>query len=112
MEFIIPQIVIFSNTENRDLINEVIAGIEEEGALYRLAANEYSDVVKMAYDAAKASVLGVGIGVVGDSICMHCKNLELDMPLFFTETDMNLNPRIIGCNAARYVKGLPLKYID
>ncbi|WKV10090.1 glycerol dehydratase reactivase beta/small subunit family protein [Thermoanaerobacterium sp. CMT5567-10] len=112
MEFIIPQIVIFSNTENRDLINEVIAGIEEEGALYRLAANECTDVVKMAYDAAKASVLGVGIGIAGDSICMHCKNLELDMPLFFTETDMYLNPRIIGCNAARYVKGLPLKYID
>jgi hypothetical protein len=112
MEFIKPQIVIFANTENKDVINEIKAGIEEEGALYRLADNEYGDAVKMAYDAAKASVLGVGIGVVGDSICMHCKNLELDMPLFFVKTDMNLNPRIIGCNAARYVKGLPLKYID
>ncbi|MGF7400608.1 glycerol dehydratase reactivase beta/small subunit family protein [Thermoanaerobacterium thermosaccharolyticum] len=112
MEFIKPQIVIFANTENKYIVNEIKAGIEEEGALYKLADNKCNDAVEMAYEAAKASVLGVGIGIAGDSICMHCKNLELDMPLFFTETDMYLNPRIIGCNAARYVKGLPLKYID
>ncbi|MCP2240310.1 glycerol dehydratase reactivase beta/small subunit family protein [Thermoanaerobacterium thermosaccharolyticum] len=112
MEFIIPQIVIFSNTENRDLINEVIAGIEEEGALYRLAANECTDVVKMAYDAAKASVLGVGIGILGDLICLHSKNLEIMEPLILSKKDKNFSPMLIGCNAARYVKGLPLKYID
>jgi hypothetical protein len=112
MEFIVPQIVIFSNTENKYVINEVIAGIEEEDALYRLSYNECPDAVKMAYDAAKASVLGVGIGISGDLVCLHSKNLEINTPLILSKTSEDFNPRLVGCNAARYVKGLPLKYLD
>ncbi|MGJ7045188.1 glycerol dehydratase reactivase beta/small subunit family protein [Thermoanaerobacterium thermosulfurigenes] len=112
MEFIKPQIVIFANTENKYIINEVIAGIEEEGALYRLSYNECVDVVKMAYDAAKASVLGIGIGISEDLVCLHSKNLEINTPLILSKTSENFDPRLVGCNAAKYVKGLPLKYLD
>ncbi|TCW35004.1 dehydratase medium subunit [Thermohydrogenium kirishiense] len=66
----------------------------------------------MAYDAAKASVLGVGIGISGDLVCLHSKNLEINTPLILSKTSENFNPRLVGCNAARYVKGLPLKYLD
>ncbi|TCW35005.1 dehydratase medium subunit [Thermohydrogenium kirishiense] len=40
MEFIKPQIVIFANTENKYIVNEIKAGIEEESALYKLADNK------------------------------------------------------------------------
>jgi len=94
----------------QDVLREVMAGIEEEGAKPRLVrVNKTADVAFIAHEAALLSGSGIGIGILsrGTSV-IHQKdmaplaNLELfsQSPLVDRETF-----RAIGKNAARYAKG-------
>lgn len=95
---------------HKDVIREVIAGIEEEGLVPRLVrVKRTSDVAFIAHDAAKLSGSGIGIGIQSKgTTVIHQKdlaplsNLELfpQAPLLTLETY-----RAIGKNAAKYAKG-------
>ena len=95
---------------HRDVLKEIMAGIEEEGLKVRLVkVSKTADLAFIAHDAAKLSGSGIGIGTLsrGTSV-IHQKdlaplqNLELfpQSPLVELETF-----RAIGRNAAKYAKG-------
>ncbi|MBW1979612.1 MAG: propanediol/glycerol family dehydratase medium subunit [Deltaproteobacteria bacterium] len=95
---------------HKEVLREVMAGIEEEGLRARLVrVNKTADVGFIAHEAAKLSGSGIGIGILsrGTSV-IHQKdlaplqNLELfsQSPLVELETF-----RAIGRNAAKYAKG-------
>ncbi|MBI5444768.1 MAG: propanediol/glycerol family dehydratase medium subunit, partial [Deltaproteobacteria bacterium] len=94
---------------HRDVLKEVMAGIEEEGLKARLVrVNKTADVGFIAHEAAKLSGSGIGIGIIcrGTSV-IHQKdlaplqNLELfpQCPLVDREVF-----RAMGRNAAKYAK--------
>jgi len=95
---------------HRDVLKEVMAGVEEEGLKARLVrVNKTADVGFIAYEAAKLSGSGIGIGIIsrGTSVIhqkdlMPLQNLELfsQSPLVELETF-----RAMGRNAAKYAKG-------
>ncbi|MCI9626752.1 MAG: propanediol/glycerol family dehydratase medium subunit [Clostridia bacterium] len=95
---------------HRDVMKEMMAGVEEEGMKCRLVrVHNTSDVGFIALTAAKYSGSGIGIGIQSKgTVVIHQKdlypltNLELfpQAPLITLEIY-----RKIGKNAARYAKG-------
>lgn len=61
-----PTIIIYTREGDEDLLREICAGIEEEGVLYEIHSRE-GTLDELAYEAAKESMLGSGIGVTGQS---------------------------------------------
>jgi propanediol dehydratase medium subunit len=98
------------NIPHGEVLREVTAGIEEEGLKARLIrVNKTADVGFIAYEAAKLSGSGIGIGIIsrGTTVIhqkdlMPLQNLELfpQSPLVERETF-----RAIGRNSAKYAKG-------
>ncbi|MGB9661233.1 MAG: propanediol/glycerol family dehydratase medium subunit [Moorellaceae bacterium] len=94
----------------REVLREIIAGIEEEGLRARVIRVKHTaDVAFIGHTAAKLSGSGVGIGLQsrGTAVIHHkdlqpLNNLELfpQCPVLTLETY-----RAIGKNAARYAKG-------
>jgi hypothetical protein len=89
----------------------VTAGLEEEGIPFVLVrADEVSDLASAAHDAAVRSRLGVGLAMQGLHACLHLKTLPLEHPfLRCTVADVE-EARLLGGDAARVVKGLPLRF--
>lgn len=98
------------NIDHKDILREIIAGVEEEGLHARVVRIlRTSDVSFIANDAAKLSGSGIGIGiqskgttVIHQKDLLPLNNLELfpQAPLLTLETF-----RLIGKNAAKYAKG-------
>ncbi|MDR2052835.1 MAG: glycerol dehydratase reactivase beta/small subunit family protein [Treponema sp.] len=96
----------FNSPEN---LRELLCGAEEEGVPCEVEAAGEGGAVALAYKAAEASVLGVGLGLDGAGMAAaHYNKLPADKPLF------TLNYRLDGgrlrgmaANAARLVKGMP-----
>lgn len=95
---------------HKEVLKEIMAGIEEEGLKSRLVRiNKTADVGFIAHEAAKLSGSGIGIGTISrGTTVIHqrdlapLQNLELfsQSPLVEKETF-----RAIGRNAAKYAKG-------
>ena len=103
-----PAIIIYTNEPDEDLLREVCAGIEEEGVLYQVQSHE-GDLDTLAFEAAKESMLGSGIGITGARLAMQMERLpkgknvfELNMPRFW-------QCRNLGANSARAIKKMPFK---
>lgn len=95
---------------HRDVIREVIAGIEEEGLKARIVKMfRTSDVDILANDAAKLSGSGIAIGIQSKgTTVIHQKNLAplSNLELFPQAPLIDLATyRAIGKNAAKYAKG-------
>ncbi|SDF56426.1 glycerol dehydratase reactivase beta/small subunit family protein [Sporolituus thermophilus] len=91
-------------------LREVAAGLEEEGIPYTIKPVDEADTVAIAYAAACASPLGVGLGIREREMCIHYYRLPETKPLFLS-TGGN-GPAVwrwFGYNAARLVKGTPFK---
>lgn len=110
-----PDIRIFykKNAVHSDIIREVVLGIEEEGLPFLTEEKDYDTAKELAYKAAEASHLGVGIGVADDGIVLHTNKLKEDHPLFCIKlTDNDLVLRSMGANAARLVKRMPFIIVE
>jgi glycerol dehydratase medium subunit/propanediol dehydratase medium subunit len=102
--------------KHKDIIKEIMAGIEEEGMISRvIRVIKTSDVAFIGKEAAALSGSGISIGLQSKGTTLiHQKdlyplsNLELfpQAPLLTLETY-----RAIGKNAAKYAKGLVVKPI-
>lgn len=94
-------------------IREIVLGIEEEGLPYSVEAKDQYDTAKeLAYKAAEASHLGVGIGITDKQIAIHTNKLKEDQPLFCVRmTDDEEVLRAMGANAARLIKRMPFKIV-
>ncbi len=95
---------------HRDVLKEIMAGIEEEGLKARLVrVNKTADLALIAHIAAKLSGSGIGVGTLsrGTSI-IHQKDLAplQNLELFPQSPLVELATfRAIGRNAAKYAKG-------
>ena len=105
-----PAVVLLLNTATAEA-EAVAAGLEEEGIPFELEyADEVSDLASAAYDASVRSGLGVGLAMQSPYACLHLKKLPPDRPfLCCTVADID-EARLLGGDAARVVKGLPLRF--
>jgi hypothetical protein len=105
-----PVLKVLVTKDSKCFLKEVLAGIEEEGVLYEVETREYGFAKELATIAASESLLETGIGIdekfVSITVCKFPKNESLKSYSCLNKDML----RIAGCNAARIVKGIPLKY--
>lgn len=107
-----PSIVIFivPYEGNETILRELQAGMEEEAVPYSILKSDEPDNVALAFRGANVSLLGVGVGISPNGICVHYRKLPKKQPLFSIGKDSSPKEwRHVGYNAARLVKGLPFK---
>ncbi len=88
---------------------QLLYGLEEEGIPCETWTKTDEDALTLAWEGAQASRLGVGVGMDGQSAVLHISKLEAGHPLFQVRAQSAEQVRILGANAARVVKKLPLK---
>jgi len=82
--------------------------MEEEGVPLRVEDGA-GTALELAFAAARASSLGVGIGLDATTVCVHHAKRPQDSPVL---TAALVHARLCGHNAARLVVGLPLKALS
>lgn len=98
-----PGIIVMTRSISLAL-EEVLAGIEEEGVMYEVHF-ESSELMDMASRAVRQSKLHVGIVVLDEAVAV-VRELDEDVVI-----DKGFDYRRIGHNSARYVKRHRLKGI-
>ena len=104
-----PSIFIYVNNPDAASLRDVCAGIEEEGVFYEIKEMENALLDELAWNAAKDSMLGSGVGISGKGIAMQMRGLPKGRN---TESYQNATPtqcRTLGANSARAVKKLAFK---
>lgn len=104
-----PSIYIYANEPDAKYLEEICAGIEEEGVLYTLIHRDERDVSHLAYEAANDSMLGSGIGIYKTEVSMQMKGLKEGEDVFRLNRPDKEECRFIGANSARAIKKLPFK---
>lgn len=108
-----PNIRILSSPDVPEtILRQLIYGMEEEGIPWESGVKEGMDALALAWEAAQSSRLEVGLGVDGRKVVLHYSKLEQDKPLYETPARPSDQVRVLGANAARLVKKLPLKPLD
>lgn len=93
----------------------IAVGAEEEGIPCRLVPAEDAedaDVASLAYEAARNSRLGVGIGIVPNRVAVHERHMPAAQPVLspgVVGDRAEYVCRLAGSNAARLVIGIPLR---
>lgn len=105
-----PTIIIYTMDPDEDYLREVCAGIEEEGVLYQVQSQEGS-LDELAFLAAKESILGSGIGIVGKRLAMQMQRIPKGKNVFELHAPMFWQCRNLGANSARAIKKMPFKPI-
>ncbi len=107
-----PRIVIKRAPQVADrLVKALCSGIEEEMIPYALLEAAGGQARELAFSAAEASRLEVGLGITPQATALGYAKLPPGQPLFalehgqYTEEEL----RTLGANAARLVKGIPFK---
>ena len=106
-----PMVVVLhrSGPDNRCCLRQISAGLEEEGVPFRAQEAATGSAAELAYAAAHASTLGVGVGLdAAGNICVHHAKLPPDAPAL---TGPPQQARSLGHNAARLVTGVPFKNV-
>ncbi len=100
-----PTILIYTvNVDDYLMIQEMCAGIEEEGLLYEVKKHYYGVIDELTYNAANESILGCGIGVEGSKAVLSLRTLAKGESVFELENPNFSQCRKLGANAARAVK--------
>ena len=111
--FGLSQTVNIVGLPHKNILREVIAGIEEEGIPFVIQHQAAGEVVQSAWQAARMSPLLVGIACNEETLVVHYKNLPTSAPLFtLTYRQNSLDRRSTGNNAARLVKGIPFRDLN
>lgn len=111
-----PTVKIFFREGPRSaaLLRQIGFGLEEEGIPYEAVADSSEDeACGLAWNAARASQMEVGIGIDVGTVALHYAKLDRERPLFKTAAASDSEEiRVIGTNAGRLVKKLPLKITE
>lgn len=99
-----PSIYIYVNNPDATLIREVYSGIEEEGVFYEIIERNEVELNQLAYDAANDSMLGSGIGIVGNNVAFQIKGVKYGKNVEQYQNTTPQQARIIGANSARAIK--------
>lgn len=105
--------ILYADGASEEVLRQIQFGMEEEGIPWEIATRSGVDASALAWEAAQASRLEVGVGLDAQSVVLHFSKLEAEQPLFQipARSDVGL-VRALGANAARLVKKLPLKSLD
>nr|WP_294493870.1 glycerol dehydratase reactivase beta/small subunit family protein [uncultured Mediterraneibacter sp.] len=104
-----PSIFIYTHEADPAVLKEVRAGIEEEGVFYDTIEMPDECMEKLAYKAARDSMLGSGVGIFGTAVCLKMRGLEKGRNIESYLTPSRTQCRNIGANSARAIKKLPFK---
>jgi len=105
-----PGIKVFVTRRGETFLKEVLAGIEEEGVLYEVETMENGSSVDLATIAARSSILETGVGIDEEFASITICKLPDNNPLQSYSCSNKDKLRLAGSNAARIIKGIPLKY--
>lgn len=106
-----PAIKVYTNTQDKNLLQEICAGMEEEGVPFEIEVQENLDFDTLCYSASCDSVLGVGIGIKDELAGIQISPLPKGSNLFQIQNPTYQQARILGMNAARAVKKMPFKLL-
>ena len=104
--------VLMSPDASPAALRQLTYGMEEEGIPWEEGTKEGMDALALAWEGAQASRLEVGLGVDRQFVVLHYSKLAQDQPLYRIPARQSNQVRILGSNAARLVKKLPLKPLD
>lgn len=104
-----PAIKIYTNKQDQKLLQEICAGMEEEGVPFELEVKENLEFDTLCHNASMDSVLGVGIGIQDTLAGIQMTPMPKGSILFQIENPTRNQARILGMNAARAVKKMPFK---
>jgi len=91
-------------------LTDLLLGIEEEGVPVEVTRHDHLNPLVLAHDAAVTSRLGIGLGIALDFVVITTEKLPESRP-YLARTFHRGGPadRILGSNAARLVKRIPLR---
>ncbi len=104
--------VLCSQDAPKTAFEQLLYGLEEEGIPCETWTKDGADALALAWEGAQASRLGVGVGIDGQQAVLHMSKLERERPLYRIPARSVEQARILGANAARLVKKLPLKPLE
>ena len=104
-----PSIFIYANEPKGEILEEICAGIEEEGVFFEIEKRENLDLDTLAFEAAKDSMLGAGIGINGISVALQMKGIPKGMNIEVYHMPTVEECRKIGANSARAIKKMAFK---
>ncbi len=106
-----PSIFVYTHEADPDVLREVCAGIEEEGVFYDVSEFPDECMEKLAFKAARDSMLGSGIGIYGTALCLKMRGLEKGRNIESYLAPTKEQCRNVGSNSARTIKKLPFKEV-
>ena len=106
-----PSIFIYTHEADPAVLKEVCAGIEEEGVFYDTTEMPDECMEKLAYKAARDSMLGSGVGIFGTAVCLKMRGLEKGRNIESYLTPSRAQCRNIGANSARAIKNTDHEYL-
>ena len=99
-----PSIFIYVNNPDSSILREVYSGIEEEGVFYEVIEHEESDLNRLAWEAAKDSMLGSGIGIKGTAVALQIRGIAVGQNVDYYAYPTAEECRKLGANSARAIK--------
>ena len=104
--------VLCSKDTPRAAYLQLLYGLEEEGIPWETLSEADGDARLLAWKGSQASRLGVGVGMDGQAAVLHISKMSQEQPLYQIPIRSMDKVRILGANAARLVKKLPLKPLE
>ncbi|MCG1013019.1 glycerol dehydratase reactivase beta/small subunit family protein [Tepidanaerobacter sp. GT38] len=109
-----PTILIYYDNDNMAQIplRKLREGLEEEGVPWE-EKEVHGNAQFLAKQAAQDSQLGIGIGLISDGTCLlQHSRMSVGNPIMkvMAGADTMENYRVLGANAARLAKNMPLKW--
>ena len=106
-----PSIFIYVSDPDPDFLREICAGIEEEGVFWEVFSRDGkdADVSALAFEAAKDSMLGSGIGIRGVDVAMQMQGLPRGKNVEQYHMPTYAQCRKVGANSARAIKKMAFK---
>ena len=99
-----PSIYIYICQPDETVLDEICAGIEEEGVFYEISEHNKEEVRLLAWQAAQDSMLGSGIGVIGRACAFSMRGLSAGRCVENCEAPGKEQCRKLGANSARAIK--------
>lgn len=105
-----PTIMLARNSRTTDAaLAGLLLGLEEQGVPVEQFSDDELNPLELAHEASLRSVLGVGIGVSLDYVVVTTEKLPAARPYLAGHLNRSVEAdRVMGGNAARIVKRLPL----
>ena len=104
-----PSIFIYTNDADEDFLREICAVIEEEGVFYEVIPRENANLDTLAFEAAKDSMMGSGIGIKYVDAALQMRGIPKGRNVEVYHMPTYEQCRKLGANSARAIKKMPFK---